>query len=82
MVTVVVTDGGIERQGQAERGAGCGRYRRPTLMSRITEEDAVANPVVTLSTLAPKVGVPLTATLDDPDGGEKDIEWKWRIDRC
>ena len=27
----------------------------------------------------PKVGVPLTATLDDPDGGEKDIEWQWSI---
>ena len=35
--------------------------------------------VVTLSSLAPKVGVPLTATLDDPDGGEKDIEWQWEI---
>ena len=36
-------------------------------------------PVVTLSSLVPKVGVPLTATLDDPDGGEKDIEWQWSI---
>ena len=36
--------------------------------------------VVTLSSLAPKVGVPLTATLDDPDGGEKDVEWQWSID--
>ena len=35
--------------------------------------------MVTLSSLVPKVGVPLTATLDDPDGGEKDIEWQWSI---
>ena len=27
--------------------------------------------------MQPKVGIPLTATLDDPDGGEKDIEWQW-----
>ena len=29
--------------------------------------------------MQPKVGIPLTATLDDPDGGEKDIEWQWSI---
>ena len=27
----------------------------------------------------PKVGVALTATLSDPDGGETDIEWQWSI---
>ena len=40
---------------------------------------AMADTVVTLSSLVPKVGVPLTATLSDPDGGEKDIEWQWSI---
>ena len=69
MVTVVVTDAGISGNGKlsAERD----------VVVTVTNVDepatAVAgdNPVVTLSSLVPKVGVALTATLDDPDGGEK-----------
>ena len=50
-------------------------------VTNVNEGDAEAT-VVTLSSLQPKVGVPLTATLDDPDGGEKDIKWQWSISRC
>ena len=31
---------------------------------------------------SPGSGIPLTATLDDPDGGEKDIEWQWEHQWC
>ena len=73
MVTVVVTDKGIDGKGKlsAERDM-------VVTVTNVNETtDAEGNPVVTLSSLQPKVGIPLTATLDDPDGGEKDIEWQW-----
>ena len=75
MVTVVVTDAGIEGKGKlsAERDV----VVTVTNVNEPVTDDGT--PVVTLSSLAPKVGVPLTATLDDPDGGEKDIEWQWSI---
>ena len=75
MVTVVVTDAGIEGKGKlsAERDM-------VVTVTNVNEPvSGDATPVVTLSSLQPKVGVPLTATLDDPDGGEKDIEWQWSI---
>ena len=77
MVTVVVTDAGIEGKGKlsAERDV----VVTVTNVDEPTAADANENPVVTLSSLVPKVGVALTATLDDPDGGEKDIEWQWSI---
>ena len=74
MVTVVVTDKGIDSKGKLSA-------ERDVVVTVGNVNEPVTNPteVVTLSSLAPKVGVPLTATLDDPDGGEKDIEWQWRI---
>ena len=74
MVTVVVTDAGIN-------GAGKMKAERDVVVTVTNVNEPVTNPtqVVTLSSLVPKVGVALTATLDDPDGGEKDIEWQWRI---
>ena len=77
MVTVVVTDAGIEGKGKlsAERDV----VVTVDNVNEPIEAEAAANPVVTLSSLVPKVGVPLTATLDDPDGGEKGIEWQWSI---
>ena len=77
MVTVVVTDAGIEGKGKlsAERDV----VVTVTNVDEPIAADAAANPVVTLSSLVPKVGVALIATLDDPDGGEKDIEWQWSI---
>ena len=74
MVTVVVTDAGIDGKGKlsAERDV--------VVTVTNVNEGTLATTVVTLSSLVPKVGVPLTATLSDPDGGEKDIEWQWSID--
>ena len=80
MVTVVVTDAGIEGRGKlsAERDV----VVTVTNVNEPTTANEAANPVVTLSSLQPKVGVPLTATLSDPDGGEKDIEWQWSIENA
>ena len=33
---------------------------------------------VSLDTVQPAVGQPITATLSDPDTGETDLEWKWQ----
>ena len=36
---------------------------------------------VTLSSVQPRIGVPITATLTDPDGDISDVTWKWqRVD--
>ena len=75
MVTVVVTDAGIEGKGKLSA-------ERDVVVTVTNFNEPVTGdttPVVTLSSLVPKVGVPLTATLDDPDGGEKDVEWQWSI---
>ena len=72
MVTVVVTDAGIEGKGKLSA-------ERDVVVTVTNVNEGAEGTVVTLSSLQPKVGVPLTATLDDPDGGEKDIEWQWRI---
>ena len=34
---------------------------------------------VTFSVNAPRIGVPVTAMLDDPDGGETGHEWQWMV---
>ena len=72
MVTVVVTDAGIDGKGKLSA-------ERDVVVTVTNENEGTADTVVTLSSLAPKVGVPLTATLDDPDGGEKDVKWQWSI---
>ena len=72
MVTVVVTDAGIEGKGKLSA-------ERDVVVTVTNINEGAEGTVVTLSSLVPKVGVPLTATLDDPDGGEKDIEWQWSI---
>ena len=72
MVTVVVTDAGIDGKGKLSA-------ERDVVVTVTNVNEGTPETVVTLSSLVPKVGVPLTATLDDPDGGEKDIEWQWSI---
>ena len=72
MVTVVVTDAGIEGKGKLSA-------ERDVVVTVTNINEGAADTVVTLSSLVPKVGVPLTATLSDPDGGEKDVEWQWSI---
>ena len=42
---------------------------------RVTNVDELGE--VTLSAVQPRVGVPLTASLTDPDGGVHNITWQW-----
>ena len=43
----------------------------------VTVTDMAEEGVVTLSSVQPKVAVELTASLEDSDGGVKDITWQW-----
>ncbi len=67
MVIVVATDAGVDSKNKmtAER----------TVVVTVTnvEEDGT----VTLTSLQPKVGIPLTASVTDLDGGVKDVTWQW-----
>ena len=68
MVTVVATDAGVDSKNKmtAERDVVV------TIMN--VDEDGT----VTLSSEQPKVGIALTATLDDPDGVVADsVKWTW-----
>ncbi len=62
-VTVVVTDG--EEQCRS----------RGTVTVKVTNVDE--DGTVTLSALQPRVGVALTASLTDPDGGVTGVTWQW-----
>ena len=44
----------------------------------VTVTDDEEEGEVELSTVAPRVAVELTASLEDSDGGKKDVTWKWR----
>ncbi len=44
---------------------------------RVTVTDVEETGTITFSSLRPKTGIALTATLDDPDGGVTDVEWQW-----
>ena len=70
MVKVVVTDIGIDGNNKMTA------MREVTIRVMNLEEDGT----VTLSSVQPKVGVPLTASVTDLDGGVKDITWKWYDD--
>ena len=68
MVTVVVTDMGVDDKNKmtAERDVV------------ITVTNVEEPGTVTLSSEQPKVGIPLTATLEDPDGVVADsVKWTW-----
>ena len=68
MVTVVATDAGVDSNNKmtAERD----------VVVTITNVDETGT--VTLSTVQPKVGIALTAMLDDPDGVVADsVKWTW-----
>ena len=60
-VTVEVSDGKLKAT------------RPMTVMVTDLEESGM----VTLSSVQPKVAVELTASLEDSDGGVKDITWQW-----
>ena len=60
-VTVTVSDGKL----------------KATRPMTVTVTDEAEGGVVTLSSVQPKVAVELTASLEDSDGGVKDITWQW-----
>ena len=64
-VTVVVTDSGANTA-----------MRSVTV--KVTNVDEMGT--VTLSSLQPRVGVPITARLTDPDGGVSGVTWQWYDD--
>ena len=63
-VTVVVTDSG---------------RLTDTLAVRVEVTNAEELGEVTFTVGTPRVGVPLTAMLEDPDGGETGHEWQWMV---
>ena len=68
-VTVVATDDGVDNDNKNKMTA----TRAVTIMVTNVDE----NGTVTLSAQQPQVGVPITASVDDPDGGVTDITWQW-----
>ena len=70
MVTVVATDAGVDSKNKmtAERAVV------------ITVTDVEEAGTVTLTSVQPKIGFPLTASVTDLDGGEMGITWKWERD--
>ena len=44
---------------------------------RVTVTNVAEDGSITFSSLRPKTGIPLTASLTDPDGGVIDVEWQW-----
>ena len=44
---------------------------------RVTVTNVLETGTITFSSLRPKTGIPLTASLTDPDGGITDLEWAW-----
>ena len=70
MVTVVATDAGVDSKNKmtAERAVV------------VTVANMVEEGTVTLLSVQPKIGFPLTASVTDLDGGETGITWKWERD--
>ena len=68
MVTVVATDAGVDSKNKmtAERA----------VVVTVTNSKEVGMVTLTPS-LQPKVGIPLTASVTDLDGGVKDVTWQW-----
>ena len=44
---------------------------------RVTVTNVPEDGTITFSSLRPKTGIALTASLTDPDGGVTDLEWQW-----
>ena len=67
MVTVVATDAGVNDKNKmtAERAVV------------VTVMNEVEAGTVTLTSVQPKVGFPLTASVTDRDGGVMDVSWQW-----
>ena len=72
MPTDANTDNVYEVTVQASDGRLTG-MRKVMVTVTNTEEDGV----VTLSSVQPVVGIPVTASLDDPDGSISKLTWQW-----
>ena len=70
-ITLVVTSGG---DAAAERGD---RERITKLAITIKVQNAEDDGEVKISQPEPQVGRSVFATLDDKDGGQRDVKWKW-----
>ena len=70
MVIVVATDAGVDAKNKmtAERAV--------VVTVTNVEEDGT----VTLTSVQPKIGFPVTASVTDPDDGVMDTTWKWERD--
>ena len=66
-VTVVATDDAT--------GVGGKMTAKRAVTIMVTNEPEAGT--VTLSAQQPQVGIPITASVDDPDGGVTDITWQW-----
>ena len=75
MVTVVATDDGTS----TDRSIGVDKLTA-TRDVVITVANADDPGTVALSSVQPKVGIDLVATLADEDGGVKDVTWQWYND--
>ena len=69
-VTVVVTDDGT--------GVGNKMTAMRDVVVMVTNEEE--DGTVTLTAQQPKIGVPITASVTDKDGGVTGITWKWERD--
>ena len=69
MVTVVVTDSGVDGKNKMTATRD--------VVIEVTNVDEHGS--VTYSSVQPLIGVPFTATLSDPDGMATDIKWQWWI---
>ena len=70
MVTVVATDAGVDDKNKMTA-------ERAVVITVTNDEEAGT---VSLTSVQPKIGFPLTASVTDPDGGVMDITWKWERD--
>ena len=70
MVTVVATDAGVDSKNKMTA-------ERAVVITVTNVEEAGT---VTLTSVQPKIGFPLTASVTDLDGGEMGITWKWERD--
>ena len=76
-VTVVVTDNGVARwlaEAEVFDEKNKMTAKREVI---ITVTNVNEDGTVTLSAQQPRVGIALTASVEDIDGGVKDITWKW-----
>ena len=67
-VTIEVTDDGVNNRNKMSATRN--------VMIIVTNDNERGK--VTYSSVRPKVGIPFTASLTDPDGETTDVEWEWK----